>query len=404
MGIRFCRRPKKAARWGFLAASLCLQSAAAGAQGPGAEAKPWAGVWTGSLGGRAIIVCFNASEHSNETGSYYDHRQLSPIGLKAVATSDRGLAIWKEEDASVWRLEVGQRSIRGERIAADGKSTVPIQLAPVKQSGEPTNGNACGADAYNLALETAPQVVAGPAQAIRGIRYRKLTVNIGRKEHEGTADRGLYRTTVEILGSGRPLAALNQGLRALISTDDLFQCRRANLGSTGDDGTATQEVSAVSVDGPWLTVNLWRQSDCGLAHPSVWGTAHTWNLLSGEQENLAAWFRGNESAKLTPEMGSHGTLPSPLAQFVAGRIGKDEPGAHHLDLGTFVRCYGDIDPETISYSLELFSGGINFVVPTTASGACGDSFKVGFKALRPFLNAKGRAAVAGLGRRWGPNH
>jgi hypothetical protein len=117
------------------------------------------------------------------------------------------------------------------------------------------------------------------------------------------------------------------------------------------------------------------------------------NFAWADQSNLFTWFRGGESAEFTTRVISEGTLPAPLAKFIRSRIGKGDP-KFHLSEEDFVRCYSDSEPETYWYNLKLINGGIEFVVPFTSNGSCGDSIMMTFKELAPFMNKNGKAAVA----------
>jgi hypothetical protein len=82
-------------KWALLALALAAGHA-------GAAPGELAGVWRGSLGQSAITVCFNSS---NETGSYYYQRYLTPIRL---APAQPG-APWAEEgNTGLWQLDAVQ--------------------------------------------------------------------------------------------------------------------------------------------------------------------------------------------------------------------------------------------------------------------------------------------------------
>jgi hypothetical protein len=121
--------------------------------------------------------------------------------------------------------------------------------------------------------------------------------------------------------------------------------------------------------------------------------------MTGEEEHLLSWFEDGASAG--PDMreegssekgSSYGTLPAPLAEFVASRFGQGDL-RYHLSKDELKQCYGD-DYLSYRYRLSLTDKGIDFEIPTTRNGSCGETIALTFKELAPFLNKKGRDAVA----------
>jgi hypothetical protein len=119
-----------------------------------------------------------------------------------------------------------------------------------------------------------------------------------------------------------------------------------------------------------------------------------WNLSTGEPENLLSWFREQKSA-YDVESGSSGALPDDLAGLLFDRFGAGDKRTH-LPREEIMRCYGEQAPRQYWYQLMLTEQGITFELPVTNSGACGESFAFTFAELTPFLNEKGRKAVAAI--------
>ena len=84
---------------------------------------------------------------------------------------------------------------------------------------------------------------------------------------------------------------------------------------------------------------------------------------------------------------SQGKLPPALDKVVAARFSK---GGDHLGREEMQACYGEYIPGNYLYILKLAKDGIIFRLPATNDGGCGDSTKLTFKELMPFLNPKGR--------------
>ncbi|GHU25568.1 hypothetical protein AGMMS50256_00290 [Betaproteobacteria bacterium] len=354
------------------------------------EVTPLAGVWTGTIGKQAITACFNAGEYRKDKGSYYYQRYLQPIDLVSTDIKSGGIGTeWKESDGE-WHLLLGEQpsdAIKGTWTNPDKSRTLPIMLTKVKEfDGEPIDDtDGCASDAYLKAIEPSPKTLFGPEQVINGVKYREVSVII-----EGFEDRRME--TIEVVGDTPAIQAINRQLREITPVSELASkllgCWREFWGKGGQ----REQRAEVSVIGPWLMLRLENNADCVKGRSiEVWDDTYIWNLESGERENLLSWFQDEN----TTEPRSNVTLPTGLAEFIYDRIGTDDPTYDHFSLlEEFLRCYGDLSPEKYKYRLELFDGGIDFVVPTTSNGSCGDSFKIPFKELRPFLNEKGEAAVA----------
>jgi hypothetical protein len=357
------------------------------------EAKPLAGVWRGMIGKQAITACFNGGD-SYGGGNYYYQRHLLPITLSAQKSEPDGSQVWKEY-AGKWHLDdIAANVVHGTWTSLDESRKLPIELKKIETSDEPPNPRWCASDAYNEALEASTVISRGPIRDTGGVKYRKVKINIGTPEYIDSSDAELHMATVELMGDSYEIMVISQFLRSLISEQVLFECRRVQLGATSRNGHRTQLVERVFVNRNRLTVRISRLEQCGSALPSSWETEWIWNLTTGEEEHLLSWFKGGASA--VPDMrekgSSYGTLPAPLAEFVASRFGQGDLGIH-LSRDDLRRCYGN-DYLSYEYRLSLTDKGIDFEIPTTNNGSCGETIALTFKELTPFLNKKGRDAVA----------
>jgi hypothetical protein len=359
------------------------------------ETGPLAGVWRGMIGKQHVTACFNGNggRYSGHYGSYYYRRHLSPISLIWRETGPDGSQVW-DEGAGKWRLDdIAAGVIRGTWTSSDDARSLPVELEKVKESdGEPVSGW-CASDAYNEALEASVIISRGPIRDAGGVKYRELRIDLGEQKYIAS-DAGLHMATVELMGDSTEIMTINSFLRSLISEQELFECRRAQLGATGGDGHRAQMLGRVFVNRNRLTVRILSQGYCATAHPSVWETEWTWNLTTGEEEHLLSWFKGGTS--VFPDTRGRGSsydvLPAPLAEFIASRFGQGNL-KFHMSKDELRHCYGD-DHSSYSYRLSLTDKGIDFELPITRNGSCGEKFELTFKELAPFLNKKGRNAVA----------
>jgi hypothetical protein len=272
---------------------------------------------------------------------------------------------------------------------------LPIELGKVENSDEEPRFGWCESDAYNEALEASIVISRGPIRDAGGVKYREVRINIGDQKYIDFGDVGLHMATVELKRDSSEIMAINQFLRSLISEQELFECRRAQLGATGSDGHRTQMLQKVFVNRNRLTVGISSQGYCAAASPFINETEWTWNLTTGEEEHLLSWFEGGmptDPYDVRYEGTSKSTLPAPLAEFVASRFGQGDP-RYHLSKDDIQQCYGD-DYLSYWYRLSLTDKGIDFEIPTTRNGSCGETIALTFKELAPFLNKKGRDAVA----------
>ncbi|MDR3056034.1 MAG: hypothetical protein LBU53_11665 [Zoogloeaceae bacterium] len=352
---------------------------------------PWSGVWAGKIGKHPITACFNGGKYSSGTGSYYYKRYLQPIHLGLQnAESENAAAIWREAEGT-WQLDhIEAETIRGTWSSSDQSRKLPIELSRIG-STPASSAEDCSSDAYNHALEVAASISKGQVVSTDSLQYRMIVINLGKEEISNLlSDQGLYLETLELIGDSPAFLSINKFLRKLLLPSRLFECRRAQLGSDGNDGFLTQTVESVSIVKNWLIVKMGHQGYCATAHNSIWETQHTWDMVTGQPENLLSWFKGGKSNEYDMENGYSARLPLPLAEFVYTRIGHGDP-LYHLDMEEFQRCYGDFAPDQYRYQLALFDGGIIFIVPVTYNGSCGEFITLSFKELAPFLNKKGRA-------------
>jgi hypothetical protein len=358
-------------------------------------AKPLAGVWGGTLGEQAITACFNAEacfvarEYCRVVGNYYYQRYLLPIDLnlpKDAKAVDRGV-IWKEKDGT-WHIEeVTPNVIRGTWTNPDESISLPIRLARVERPASDSDEGECGSDAYNSAIEASPKIVTGAVRAVGNIQYQEISMDLG----EPGTDRGFHFAAIQVLGNSPAIESINESLRA--SLQELFAQRRFILSQYGSDGFGfyTQELNGVSVIGHWLIVKTWTFVGSAGDRFTTWDTVRMWNLSTGEPENLLSWFRGQESVR---DMGSDSsvTLPNDLNGLPFDRFDPEAKGSH-LTWEELDGCYGAAQ---YRYNLRLTEQGITFELLTTSNGSCGDSFAFTFAELAPFLNEKGRKAVAAI--------
>lgn len=248
-----------------------------------ASASTPTGVWSGTLGLRSIVACFNDGEGSGY-GSYYYKTFLKPIRL----TTRRSGNVWYEnDDKGVWNLgEPENGVILGEWSSPKTHKSLSIRLELLvdKDSDAP----ACARDSYNLSLEKRPSVEAGKTIHISGERaYRKL-------RFAGTE-------TVELIGVEAGLPKINSVIEPNQSAEAIkryFQQRRDFLGRVGFPAVDDDAIMLESWIGKLVTI-LFITRPAGFGASSVGMDYGTWNVDSGEELNLWGWF-GLKKKQLSP--------------------------------------------------------------------------------------------------------
>lgn len=358
--------------------------------------SPFHGVWNGNIGKLSITACFNDDIERYRSASYYYHRHLIPIELRGeggAATNTN--ATWREANG-IWQIaSTSSDQIDGTWTSADGSRKLPIKVTRVALSAADSADGVtpCGSNAYNEAIEASLKTIRGPVVSLGNVKYRVITNALPSERGNDYKERQQYWETIELLGDDPSIAAINKSIRERIGEQDqmgLF-CRSNAMNSSASEGFDFQEVH-VTVLGRWISVTKQGAVDCrnGI---QVFEETSMWDLTTGKQESLFSLIKGAEATNEREYIPTEGSLPNALDEFIASRFGQGDPGSH-LSMNDLERCYGPYQPGSYSYQLKLVSDGIIFEIPTTRNGSCGDSFKLTFKDLRPFLNRKGRQFAA----------
>lgn len=349
-------------------------------------ASPMVGVWSGTIGDASITACFQENyDDVVKSGSYYYHRDWIPTSLyrESNAIGEVG-SIWKAAEWHlpnvIWRIDsISTDQINGTWSNEDQPEELPIRLkrlVPYAQDDPKT----CGSSAYNDAIEGTLRTTAGPARSIARIKYRVLTAALPTRSISNTEPEYSMQT-IQLEGDSQPIATINAALLKLMDKEEMFECRLESMSRIADESTYAQSVS-ISVVGRWLSILHSTSSPCGRMM-QVSSNTYTWNLYTGAQESLFDWFWGMPQAANPKNIRMEEPLPKDLGDFVSARRKR----AYKASDEYLESCYGTVRP---NYQLILKSDGIIFEVPTTSNGSCGDSIKLSFKQLWPYLNADGR--------------
>jgi hypothetical protein len=355
------------------------------------------GVWSGNIGKLAITVCFNKNfDHTVTRGNYYYHRHLIPIDLDHdESTVSAPSPSWKESSGT-WQIDnASSDHVAGTWINPDKSRRLPIKLTRVGLSADDSASGLtpCGSSAYNRAIERSLKNIIGPTLSVGELKYRVLTLALPEGKNDAYKGREQYHEIIELVGDSPSVAAINKSIRKLayVSSDNFLACRQSAMNLTAREGSRIQEMF-VSTQGRWLTVRTRNNGNCGDRGVQLWESTYLWDISTGKQVSLFSWLKGSEVANDSGRTRTEGRLPDALDEILASRFGQ----GNHFGKEDLERCYGEYQPGAYTYRLELTNDGIDFILPFTSNGSCGDSFSLTFKELWPFLTSVGRRFSADI--------
>jgi hypothetical protein len=312
------------------------------------------GVWSGTIGTKAIVACFN----DNGYGSYYYIDYLKPISLSKGGYKDHYLH--EHNDTGRWELAVPVNgTVAGTWSNEKTGKTLPIHLALVDGDDDES---ACVRNSYNLRLGIIkPKIEKGEIiQFSLGRSYRKL--QFARQE------------TIELFGADPALGKINSSLKPNQSKeaidDYLVQWRESweRLGYPLKDELCTEPIFW---DSNFIMVGFHRWY-AGTGTGGISDEYRTWSTQTGEEVDLWQWIGSNsEERELSPE----------LEEFLYKDF-EESPGCTDY--------YGQGN-----YELRLDKAGL-YISETAIS--CGVGFFVPYEKLLPFLTPAGKEAVRSIKR------
>ncbi|MES2298595.1 MAG: hypothetical protein V4582_16240 [Pseudomonadota bacterium] len=360
--------------------------------------NPWAGVWRGNLGEHKITVCFNQNEYGDYDGNYYYEGQGKPIALKREArqTNWRELAA-RLGDTGVWSLDKPSgASVAGVWSKPGQKEGLPLRLTRVPIEAKAVGGKGpreCASDAYNNALETAPQLVLGKTRTLDAKRYRTQSVTV-----PGANGDALRIEGVELQEAGPHIAAINRELLRPLPRSkadlqrSLYLCRRTTLGRSAEDGSEFLGVELVYWSRRYLSVNTVNNEGCG-ARPVSYSYYRNWDLATGKEVNLWTWFR--DSRKPTAQTKNDDYHFNYAASDKLNALILANP-ARNLRKTDDANCVAPIAANR-DYKLRLGKKGMVFSTALTEGRrVCEATFVVPYGALAPWLTKPGDAAVKAI--------
>lgn len=352
---------------------------------PWAEPPPaWEGVWQGTIGKLPVHACLDATPFTQKGAYYYDRVKK----LLRLEPAKQGIDWFEQEsydkNGARWSFSVRDAMLVGSWN--DGKKKLPIELKRIGETSKDFEGP-CGSMAFHRPRLASTRL--SSRSAVKdGNRYTVWSFKPGPWIGDD-----LEVSTFTLDRPGSTIDKVNSLLRANLpkpdGTGEWLDCVAAGANSSGSDGDFAESIEPTLITDRWLSAKQSGGYYCGGAHPEDVSYFRTFDLTSGTEVNLLDWFLptgvkirhyddGSEPAQtLTP-----GLVALILEGWKAEDPDCDEPVRSQewwnvgIDRGSLV--FSPILPRVIM--------------------ACGEEFRVPFARLQPWLNQKGKAAVASLPR------
>lgn len=322
-----------------------------------ADAELPQGVWSGTIGTKAIVACFNRGSPYAAYGSYYYVDHLKPIDLTTRNTDSD----WHERnDTGRWELTAPTNGvIIGIWCNQKTEKTFPINLTIVDGNDDEA---ACARDSYNSRLESNLKIEMGKIVDFSpGRSYRKL-------QFAG-------QETVKLIGSDPALDRLNSLLKldqSKAAIDAYFQQRREFLSRVGYPVVDERHTEPTYWDANFITIKFYSWA-AGTGRAGISMEYRTWNTRTGKEVDLWQWIGANSRDP---------TLPPKLQKFLYRHINETP------------ECKDGYRGEGI-FLLTLDKTGLHFDEEAWGNG-CEKSFFISYGKLRPFLSPAGKQAVRSI--------
>jgi len=348
----------------------------------------WEGVWRGTIGTLPVHVCLDHTPYTEKGAYYYDR---SKHLLRLVRGKAEGEWFEQETDdknGARWRLTAKGGELAG--TWSEGRKSLPVRLARIGGPSRDYDGP-CGSMAFHRP-RIGPVRLTATAGVKDGNRFTTWTF----KPSPWLSDE-VAISTFTLDRPGAAIARVNTILRSVLpkrdATGEWLECVAGNANTHGSDGSFYQAIEPQVISNIWLGANENGEYYCGGPHPENFNHPRTFHLGRGVEVDPRDWFLPS-AVKREDLGGNYGLYKTLTPAFVAMILEEWKPGGDEQDQ----ECR-DATLTQESWSVGIARGALVFSpnFPRVIM-ACGDDYKVPFAKLQPWLNAKGKAAVATLPR------
>lgn len=315
--------------------------------------------WQGTIGEAKVVMEFdNVGDDDALAGRYYYRTGMTDLLLQADA---KKAGLWRELDpkgkvTGLLTLTCQSNILSGEWKSPDGKTALPIHAEPAESYSDPR---------LNAAK---PRVI--ERGATRTHRYEIIGV-------PGVdAVRGL-----RLLGDTSGIQKINTTLRKQFLSDleRATTCVAYGRLRRGQDHGYEHEAQydVVAWNDAFVVVGSGESGYCGGAHPYQEHGAITYNLQSGEAEDVSLWLADRYKEDISSDSGLGKLL---LKSYRAQQVSDDD---QCLD---FIEFSGaGVWPTDKGF---IFSASTPY-----AQSACREDIVVPYKAALPYLSPYGRSRI-----------
>ncbi len=368
---------------GACLAALILAAPAAGQDAWSAPPPPWEGTWRGSIGDLPVHACLNNTPYI-ENGAYYYDRIKTLIRLERDAARGEWIEGTSDKPGARWRIALAAGgSITGTWTG--GGKTLPVRLARIGGASQDFDGP-CASMAFHRPRLSPVRLVSAPG-ITDGARFTRLTFKPG----PPFAEVEVSSFALDRPGAG--VAKVNRLLREILPKADgsgtWFDCMRSNANAHGADGDYRESIEPTLIGARWLAARQTVEDYCGGNHPNNLVRPRTFDLTQGIEVDPLDWLApaAVEVRRYDGEVEVTKVMTGKFLAMMLKGYQADSPD-----------CEGVL-AEREYWKAGIERGALRFVpdLPRVVL-ACHDEIRVPFARLQPWLNAKGKAAVATLPR------
>jgi hypothetical protein len=345
----------------------------------------FAGVWQGTLGAQPVRVCFNERDWGT-FGAYYYLSHLAAIPLQQPDDHKQTFVEGSDERDSAsphWAFD----KPTPDRLAGrwtQAARTLPIALTRVPLPNLKEDDTPCGSMVFQEPRMRGVRTLTKPAVK-DGVHYTRLILDT--RGHFGD-DVGVE--TFALDGDTPAIKRINAKLREPLGAQSgtWFECIRGASDSGPNGGASSETISPRMIARRWLIVMDESGWDCGGAHPDDANIPRTFDLTTGAEVNVFDWF--NDKAVKREPVEGYPPLISLRPQFRSLVLGGWK--------GDDAECSDAIRTDDYWHAEPTRTGFVFTPDLPHVAQACSEDFKVPLAKVQPWLNDKGRAAVAALAR------
>lgn len=365
---------------GLAAPALFAASATAAQDEWSAPPPAWEGVWQGSVGALPIHLCLDNTPSQTKGAYYYDRVKKL---LRLVPGDAEGQWFEQESDernGASWRLAMQGRDLVGTwRL---GSRQMKVRLKRIGGPSKDFDGP-CGSIQFHRPRIAAPRLTAKPGR-VDGTPYKGWTFK------PGPWLEGVEISTFTLDSASPGAVRVNALLRAALPKADgsgeWLECVAASVNASSLDGSYYKAIAPVVANQSWLGARESGDYDCGGAHPENVNLPRTFDLAAGVEVDPLDWF--GAKAVRRENVGEGRILKSLTPAFVAAMLRGWKNEESECDQAMREQKYWSAGIERGSL---VFSPQFPRVILS-----CSEDIKIPFARLQPWLNEKGKAAVATL--------